>query len=253
MAVNRRSELLGINYDVVTRAQILERVTTAMLGEHVSVLNHVNIHAMNLAWGDPEMTTILNHSDFVFVDGVGIRWGSICAGLGGQVGERSTSRDFIEDLFEICGERQLPVYHLGDTEDVNADFTEKLSKEHPDCPLAGCHHGFFDQHGPENDRLIELINNSGAKLLLLGMSMPVQEKWAWRNRERLRVPAVLSVGGLMRIYTGATARGPKWMTDNGMEWVFRLAVQRRLVWRRYVLGNPLFLWRCFCSRFKKPV
>ena len=75
------------------------------------------------------------------------------------------------------------------------------------------------------------------------MSMPIQEKWIWANRERLAPPVRLALGGLARIMTGHIRRGPRWMTDHGLEWLYRLGVQPRYTWRRYLLGNPLFLLR----------
>ncbi len=240
--------LLGVRVHVVDRDDVLAAIGRAIETSHRPVLvNNVNVHAMNVAWRDREFRDILNASDLVFVDGFGVRLGAFLAGL--RLGARLTPADWIDDLLRLCGERTWPLYWLGDTDEVGADFAHAISRRHPACRLAGRHHGFFAKQGPASDRVVEEINASGAKILLVGMSMPIQEKWVWANRGRLNPAVCLAVGGLARIYTGHIRRGPRWMTDRGLEWLYRFAVQPRYTWRRYLLGNPLFLWRVLRDRF----
>lgn len=240
-------EMLGVKIHVIDRAGVFGTIIRSVETGRGGFINNVNVHAMNLAYRDADFRAILNASDLVFRDGAGIWVGAAIAGV--KVGERLAPADWVDDLFELCVARGWAVFHLGDTEQVGDDFRRKLAREHPNCRLAGCHHGFFQKAGPENDAVVEMINASGAKVLLVGMSMPIQEKWAWANRDRLQPPVILAVGGLVRVYTGHIKRGPPWMTQNGLEWLYRLAMQSRYTWRRYLIGNPLFLWRVFLSRF----
>jgi N-acetylglucosaminyldiphosphoundecaprenol N-acetyl-beta-D-mannosaminyltransferase len=239
-------ELQGVRIHLVNRGDLLRAIARAVETGRGGIINNVNAHAMNVAYRDPEFRAILNGSDLVFVDGFGVQLAAWIAGL--RVGERLTFGDWMDDLFRLCAQRRWSLFLLGDTDEVGADFARELARRHPGCRLAGRHHGFFEKTGPQNDAVVEAINASGAQILLVGMSMPIQEKWAWANKERL-LPAVrLASGGFARIYTGRIQRGPRWMTQYGLEWLYRLAVQPRYTWRRYLLGNPLFLWRVLLAR-----
>jgi N-acetylglucosaminyldiphosphoundecaprenol N-acetyl-beta-D-mannosaminyltransferase len=235
------TKLMGVRVDAVRRAELLARIVSAVELGSGGMISNVNVHALNIAWTDAEFRSILNHSDLVFVDGFGAQLGARLSRI--PIGERLTPADWIDELFDICAQRGWSIFWLGDTEQVGMDFERELAGRHPTCLLAGRHHGFFEKTGAENDAVINVINQSGAKIVLVGMGMPLQEKWISANRHRLLAPVHLSVGGLARIYTGVIPRGPRWMTDNGLEWLFRLAMQPRHTWRRYVIGNPLFLTR----------
>ena len=227
----------------VFRADLLNQVQeAARTGEGGNIFN-INIHAANLAWIDPHFREILNTADQVFVDGAGILLaGKMCKW---PLGERLTVADWIDDLFEVCSREAWPVFWLGDTEEVGEEFEKRVRAKHPQLVFAGRHHGFFKKSGPENDAVIEQINASGAKVLMVGMSMPIQEKWLYANRARLAPPVRLTFGGAARIVTGHIRRGPRWMTSNGLEWLYRLSVQPKYTWKRYIVGNPLFFIRLF--------
>lgn len=241
-------ELLGVRVDVVGKQGLLTHIARAVETGRGSLIANVNIHAMNLAFVDSGFRTILNSSDLVFVDGYGVILGARLAGL--RLGERLTFMDWMDDLFRLCALRQWPVFALGDTEEVGAAFERRLAERHPGCPFAGHHHGFFDTHGSEGDAVVSKINASGAAVLLVGMGMPVQEKWLWANRDSLTVPVRLTSGAFYRFYTGITPRGPERMTQHGLEWLHRLSLEPKTLWRRYLVGNPLFLMRVGLERLK---
>lgn len=235
------SSLMGLRIDLLDRPALLAQLEAALGQDRGFTVNNVNVHAMNTAWTDPVFRSALNAAELVFVDGAGVRMGARLAGV--PVGERLTPADWIGDLFALCARHDWPVYWLGDTDEVGAALEEYLGTHFPGLRLVGRHHGFFAKEGPESDAVVEQINASGARLLMVGMSMPIQEKWLMANRDRLQPAVRLSLGGLARILTGHIRRGPRWMTDNGLEWAFRLCMQPAYTWRRYLIGNPLFLLR----------
>lgn len=241
--------IMDIPVHRVFLADLLQQVRQAAeTGVGGNIFN-VNIHALNLAWEDPEFRHILQTADQIFVDGAGVM---LAAKLfGWSLGERFTFADWMDDLFVLCTKEAWPVFWLGDTDKVGEIFQKKVSQKHPNLIFAGRHHGFFSKQGEENEQVIAKINASGAKVLMVGMSMPIQEKWLAKNRHRLNAPVRLPLGGAARIVTGHIKRGPRWMTDNGLEWLYRLAVQPRYTWRRYVIGNPLFFCRLFGWYFLK--
>lgn len=78
--------------------------------------------------------------------------------------------------------------------------------------------------------------------------MPLQERWLLENYDRLDVHVVMTGGAVFDYISGELRRGPQWMTDNGLEWMARLLIEPRRLWKRYIIGNPLFLWRVIRQR-----
>jgi N-acetylglucosaminyldiphosphoundecaprenol N-acetyl-beta-D-mannosaminyltransferase len=240
------ANLLNVRIHNVCRADVIAWINAAARGKVGGNICNVNVHAMNTACKDEEFRHVLNGADLVFVDGAGVKLGARLAGI--KVGARLTPADWVDELLTMCGKENWPIFWLGDTDDVGADFEHAVRRRHPQCPFAGRHHGFFAKSGSASDSVVDLINRSGARILMVGMSMPIQEKWIWSNRERLAPPVRLALGGLARIYTGHIRRGPPWMTNNGFEWLYRLFVQPGYTWQRYLIGNPLFLARVTAQR-----
>ncbi|MEI7431371.1 MAG: WecB/TagA/CpsF family glycosyltransferase [Betaproteobacteria bacterium] len=238
--------LMGVRIHRLDLEGFFSYIVRAVESGQGGMVSNVNIHAMNIAWNDPLFRRILNESDLVFVDGMGVKWGGRL--IGEDLGERITMADWGWGLFDICQHRGWPVYWLGDTDEVGAEFEQIITTRYPGLVFAGRHHGYFAKEGEESDAVVQRINDSGARILFVGMSMPIQEKWVWAHRDRLKALVSLNVGGAARIVTGHIGRGPDWMTRNGLEWLYRLAMQPRYTWRRYLIGNPLFLIRLFCWR-----
>ena len=229
---------MGVRLDPVTRRELLEYVREAVRdGRRVTVCN-LNAHAVNLAARDPEFRSTLNDADLVFCDGMAVRLAARLSGV--PVPERMTPPDFIEDLCRAAGPRG--VFVVGSEPDVLETGLTELGRRVPGL-RAGGHHGYFETSGPENERVLRQISEFEPAIVLVGMGMPRQERWIRENRARITAPIVMPVGALLDWISGAQRRGPRWMTDHGGEWLARLFTQPRHVWRRYLIGNPLFMFR----------
>lgn len=97
--------------------------------------------------------------------------------------------------------------------------------------------------------MVREINASAPDILLVGLGMPLQERWLMQNREKLNAGVALMGGAVFDYVSGGLRRGPRLLTDNGLEWLARLLVEPRRLWRRYLVGNPLFLARVLGQRF----
>jgi N-acetylglucosaminyldiphosphoundecaprenol N-acetyl-beta-D-mannosaminyltransferase len=92
------------------------------------------------------------------------------------------------------------------------------------------------------------INAARPDLLIIGMGVPRQERWLWAHWEQLEVPVAWCVGATFDYYAAEFPRAPVWMRRAGLEWLFRLALEPRRLWRRYLIGNPRFVWRVLRRR-----
>jgi N-acetylglucosaminyldiphosphoundecaprenol N-acetyl-beta-D-mannosaminyltransferase len=120
-------------------------------------------------------------------------------------------------------------------------MAEAMRAKYPRLEIAGMHHGYFDSR--HTSTIVNDINTSGAHILLVAMGAPRQDLWLAALREELRVPILMGVGGLFDFYSGNIRRAPMWMREIGLEWVWRLLQEPERMWRRYLIGNPLFLYR----------
>jgi N-acetylglucosaminyldiphosphoundecaprenol N-acetyl-beta-D-mannosaminyltransferase len=135
------------------------------------------------------------------------------------------------------------IFLLGGSPGV-ADKTAVWIHDHaPGLCVVGAMHGFFN---PEHEaRICQKIKNSGADILLVAMGAPRQEIWISRNLSRCGVKIAMGVGGLFDFYSGRIPRAPSWMREIGLEWVFRLYQEPGRLWKRYLIGNFVFLYHVF--------
>lgn len=207
---------------------------------------YANVHVLNTAYRDPELRRILNRADLVYCDGAGIKLGAKL--LGQYMPERMTGADWIYSLCAVCQEQGFSLYFLGGEPGVAARAAARLADQYPALKIVGTHHGHYCHNGTENDAVVSKIKALHPDILLVGFGTPLQEKWIDQNFERLNIPVVWAVGALVDFVTGKKPRAPRWMLDHGLEWLYRLWAEPKRLWKRYIVGNPLFIWRVLMQR-----
>jgi exopolysaccharide biosynthesis WecB/TagA/CpsF family protein len=201
----------------------------------------VNPHCLNVAWDRPDYREALRGCERVLPDGIGVRIACQLRRLRLRCNVNGT--DMFPRLMERLAHGGLPVFFLGARPDVAQAAADAMRRLHPSLRVAGMRHGFFGDD--DEDALVEEINRSGARVLLVAMGVPRQELWLAAMRDRLHVPVRIGVGGLFDFYSGRLPRAPRWMRELGFEWLWRLAQEPGRMWRRYLVGNLVFLWRAW--------
>jgi N-acetylglucosaminyldiphosphoundecaprenol N-acetyl-beta-D-mannosaminyltransferase len=139
----------------------------------------------------------------------------------------------------------LRVFLLGGLAGIAERAGAALSARFPGIHIAGCHHGYV---GPQDDeRVCRAINAARPHLILVAMGNPLQEVWIDRNLDRLERGVAVGVGGLFDHLAGNLRRAPQWVRSAGCEWM-QILLQQPYKWRRYVLGNPVFIYRMTLGR-----
>ncbi|GAB4312370.1 MAG: hypothetical protein Kow0059_02860 [Candidatus Sumerlaeia bacterium] len=239
----------GVRIQTMTQAQLIERLVGDAAQGRRRLFTYVNAHCMNVARRDAEYRRALDEFDVVYPDGMSIVWAGRF--LGHRVKERLSAADYFERVCEEAARLGVSLYLLGGYPGMAEASARSLQARVPGLRIAGWRHGFFDGGLKEELMAVEAINASGARLLVVGMSVPVQEKWTLRHRGALRPPVVWCVGALFEYFSGCRPRCPRWMARVGLEWLFRLAIEPRRLWRRYLIGNFLFAWRVLCERIRR--
>jgi N-acetylglucosaminyldiphosphoundecaprenol N-acetyl-beta-D-mannosaminyltransferase len=235
------SRIFDVSVRTEPPADLLRRILDyADAGERRRV-SYVNAHVLNESFDLPELRAALLASDLVYCDGYGVRLAARLIGI--EVPYRMTGADWIWGAASLCEARGRSLYLLGSDPGVAEEAARRLRRWYPRLEVRGTHHGYFDPGSPHAERVLEDIAERKPDILLVGMGTPLQELWVERNHERIEASVVWTVGALFDYVSGRTPRAPHWMAHHGLEWIFRLALEPRRMWRRYLVGNPMFLGR----------
>lgn len=237
--------------DGVTLPQLLEVFLEYGAADRQATVLYANVHGINLAQNDPWLKELYRSADLVYCDGSGVRLAARLLGHG--IPPRLTAADWLWDLAARWEESGRSMYFLGSRPGVAERAARRLRTRFPDLRILGTHHGFFDKSrdADQNRHVIESINRVRPDLLCVGFGMPLQERWLLENREDLEARVVVNLGAIFDFVSGDVPRAPAWMTTRGLEWFGRLLLEPQRLWRRYVLGNPVFLARVFASRLRR--
>lgn len=243
-----RIEILGVGVDPVTVDDLHAEIRRLVNGGRGGLILNVNAHCLNLCYQDPTLRDFLNHADMVFCDGAGVMLAARI--LGAHIPERITYADWMWQLAAFAEAEGLSLYFLGGRPEFASLTAERLKERFPRLRIVGIQHGFFnrDVNSSDNEAVVQEINALGPDILVVGFGMPLQEYWLMENRRRIDVGVALTGGAVFGYVSGKLQRGPRLLTDNGFEWLSRLLLEPRRLWRRYLLGNPLFLVRVLWQR-----
>lgn len=219
--------------------QLLAAIQAGLARRERLTVFYANVYAVNLAEDDELFRAAYRQADLVFCDGQGLRLGA--AILGRPLPARFTPPDWIDQLMAFCAAQGQRVFLLGGRPGVAVAAADRLHRRYPSLQLAS-HHGYMLDAPNEETAALASIAAFAPDLLLVGMGMPLQERWIAAQREHLAVPVVMSVGALFDYLAATVPRGPRWLTDHGFEWLCRLWYEPRRLWRRYLLGNPRFFY-----------
>ena len=233
--------LLDVRIDNLSLADALERIRAAAREPGLSKMAFVNADCLNIAWGDAGYRRALAGASAVLPDGIGIhyalRWFTRFS-----LRENVNGTDLFPRLAAMMEREELSLFLLGARDGVADEVAAMLGRRFPRLRVAGTRHGYFRDEA-EHAQAVETINASGAQVVLVAMGAPAQDLWIERHAGALRAGVAIGVGGLFDFYSGRVARAPQWMRELGLEWAYRLLQEPSRMWRRYLVGNPRFLWR----------
>lgn len=240
--------ILGVNVHLLQghtiRPLIREYISR---GEKRLVLN-VNCHCLNLAYERAWLREFLNSADLVFCDGVGVLLGARL--LGERLPERIPFTDWDWGLGEASEESGYSLFLLGARPGVAERAAARLREAHPQLKIAGTHHGYFDKarNSAENRAVIQRVNSVRPNVLIVCFGMPLQEQWLMENWADLQANVTMVGGAALDYIAGEVRRPPLWMRRCSLEWLGRVVIEPRRLWRRYLIGNGQFLARVLMQR-----
>lgn len=237
---NKIINLFDLNIANVTTNEAINWITT-----HHSfspkIGFYINVQSINLGLKSSKFMKQLQQADALFSDGSGMRLATKKAGY--QPTDNNNGTDMLPHLCNRCIEKDKSLFLLGAKPGVALQTSKNLTNTYPELLIAGVQHGYTPP--ADNDQLITQINESHCDILLVALGSPIQESWILENRSKLKCQTILAVGGLFDFYSGEISRSPLWLRELGLEWVWRLIQEPKNKFYRYVVGNPLFLFRVY--------
>lgn len=204
------------------------------------VVYTANAHMVMEAWDRSEFRDIMNSADIVTPDGMPLVW------MMRLKGERNQPRVYGPTLMlhvlESAAHDKIPVGFYGGATEVLVSLIKRMQARYDTLNVAFSFSPPFLAMSPEEDAdMIEQINQSGARILFVGLGCPKQEIWMAEHRGKVNA-VMLGVGAAFDFHSGIKPQAPAWMQKVGLEWLFRLFIEPRRLWRRYLYHNPRFIF-----------
>jgi N-acetylglucosaminyldiphosphoundecaprenol N-acetyl-beta-D-mannosaminyltransferase len=245
--------LLGIPFHGLTCEQAIEQVKHFIVsGKGPYQICLTNAYTVSLAWKDFELRRILDYADLVLADGMSIVWGGRWIGI--DLPGRIAGPDFTTALCQYAETMRYRVYFLGSSPENLMRLKHVLLRKWPQLQIVGMHSPpMCDKLGPaDNQSIFDALHAAKPDILFVGMSTPKQEKWIASNLKNLEVPVSIGIGAAFDFMSGRIPRAPLFFQKTGLEWLYRLYREPRRLWKRYLLGNFVFLSHlgAACFRFR---
>ncbi|HYO60277.1 MAG TPA: WecB/TagA/CpsF family glycosyltransferase [Actinomycetota bacterium] len=239
-------DVLGVPVARLTAAAARGELIRLYERERPALVAYANAHTLNLASRDSGYRAVLRAADIVLNDGAGLAIAGRVFGKPFPANLNGT--DFNPVILEEAASRGWPVFFLGAKPGVADEAARRLTERIPGLRIVGTRDGYFRPE--ESDVVARQIAATGAGLVMVAMGNPLQERWLSRHLEATGARLGVGVGAFLDFSAEVVSRAPAWMNKAGLEWVYRLAQEPRRMWRRYVLGNPLFLARVLRARLR---
>jgi N-acetylglucosaminyldiphosphoundecaprenol N-acetyl-beta-D-mannosaminyltransferase len=231
--------ILGSRVDHINYDELIQRVMDWAQDERSHYVCAATAHMIMEAYDSDEFRQILNSADLITPDGMPLVW--LLRWLGGKEQEQVCGPQFTTVICEAAAQNQIPIGFYGGSPETLRDMVSNLKKNFPDLNIVYVYSPPYRPLTPAEDAAISReIQNSGAKILFVGLGCPKQERWMAGHKNRFDA-VMLGVGAAFDFHAGRLKRAPRWIRKLGFEWVFRLMMEPRRLWKRYLKHHPRFM------------
>lgn len=228
---------------------VLSREELAAIPDGKVLINTINAHSYNVARKDELFAEALMNGDYLIPDGMSIVKACKWLHAMSQPAERIAGADlFVFEMSKLNnlsqGVQRPVVMFMGSSEKTLAKIAARAAIVYPNLKVVTYSPPYKAEFSDDDSKaIIDAINNANPDLLWIGMTAPKQEKWTYSHWNELNIHChVGTIGAVFDFFAGNTRRAPLWWQTHGLEWLYRLIKEPRRMWRRYIIGNALFLW-----------
>ena len=230
-----RMEFLNTQVDNLTMDETLDRIEQLIsLNKNAYVVTPNVDHIVQLERGG-ELCDIYQEADLILTDGKPLIW--ISKLYGTPIKEKISGSDLFPLLCQRAAQKGYKMFFLGAAEGVAAKAAENLTAKYPGLQVVGTYSPpfGFEKNNDELVKIYDMIKNAQPHILVVGLGCPKQEKFIYNHREALCVPISLGLGASLDFEAGNIKRAPKWMSDHGLEWLYRAVSEPKRLAKRYIV------------------
>ncbi len=240
-AIPERFNVLGVGIDSINMNKAIERIIQWIEQREKNYVTITGVHGVMESQQKEDIRQIHNQAGMVTPDGMPLVW------IGKYFGHNDIERVYGPDLMlNVCKKSITQGYRhylYGGKKGVPELLKNKLEEKFPGIQIVGTYSPPFRNLSIEEDNeIIQMINNTRPDIVWIGLSTPKQELWMANNKNKLNAPVQIGVGAAFDFHSGLIKQAPLWMQKNGLEWLFRLWIEPRRLWKRYFRNNPLFIF-----------
>ena len=217
------------------------------------LINTINAHSYNVARKDQLFAEALTKGDYLIPDGMSVVKACKWLHAKSQPKERIAGADLFEFEMNKLNEKGGTVMFMGSSEKTLAKIVQQAAKVYPNLKVVTYSPPYKPEFNDEDNKdIINAINTANPDLLWIGMTAPKQEKWTYSHWNDLHIHChVGTIGAVFDFFAGNTKRAPQWWQRHGLEWLYRLIKEPRRMWRRYIIGNTVFLWHMMGEKMSR--
>jgi exopolysaccharide biosynthesis WecB/TagA/CpsF family protein len=230
-------KILNVDIDNVTESEVLENLKQG-------VVFTPNVDHLLLLKNEPDFLKVYEAADYKLCDSKILYY--VSKFLGTPIKEKLSGSDFFPAFCRYHKDNEdIKIFLLGAKEGVALQAQENINAKIGRNIIVGAHSPSFgfEKNEQECQEIIEIIKKSGATVLAVGVGAPKQEKWIHKYKDQLpNIEIFFAIGATIDFEAGNKKRAPKWVTEIGLEWLHRLVSEPKRLWKRYLIGGPLFCW-----------
>jgi len=236
-----RVDILGVNVFVTNPRKACEDILGWIKKKEKSYVCVAPVSTIVDCQKDKKYHDIVNAASLVTPDGMPVVW---VAKLKGKRNiQRTCGTELMLEMCALDEGHNLKHYFFGGTEESNKKLIDNLKEKFPAFNIVGSYApGIRAINQQEEMAVISAINEAKPDILWIGLGSPKQDYWMANHRRMLNVPVMVGVGAAFDFIAGVKKQAPKWMRESGLEWLFRLCCEPKRLWKRYLIGNSIFLW-----------
>ena len=238
--MSNKINIRGVMFDSVSLNGAVDILLSNLENGKQTALYTPNSEIVQSCIDSPELYDIINSAELIIPDGIGVVKAGRILGTPFEHG-KVAGIEVGEELIRRVAGTEYRVFMLGGKPGVAEAAMSALSEKYGNVNFVGCADGYFKKDGEENEKIIEIINESCADILYVCLGAPTQEKWIYNNRSKLTsVKLMLALGGSLDGYSGAVKRAPRIFIKLGLEWFYRLLCDPKRIGRMMKLPKFYF-------------
>jgi N-acetylglucosaminyldiphosphoundecaprenol N-acetyl-beta-D-mannosaminyltransferase len=244
-----KKNILGVLIDAVDYESAIQSILDAAVAGCELTVSALAVHGVMTGVLDKEHRYRLNSIDLAVPDGQPVRW-ALNWLYSTRLKDRVYGPSLALGVCERAAHLNIPVFFYGSRPEVLTALGHNLKEMFPKLTIAGVHPSFFRHTSDEEKvQVIDEIKQSGAKIVFVGLGCPRQEVWIYEYRRALAMP-LLAVGAAFDFHAKTIPQAFPLMQNLGLEWLYRLMLEPKRLWKRYAILNPLYLYYLILQYFK---